>query len=390
MNITPSATSQIRPAQTTLTKRVVAESSLRFGKGIQAGAIESTLAKASKPFFGWPEAMGKFLDNRIPKAVKGFFGQGYFQRLFSMDFQEVPFLPKIGHFGAEIPLGVMLVLAYGFMVGGRVQHALKRASNGDKREVRDIIFRDIPTITILIMGFPILLRVLTRGLIEPIRGIQMMNTQSLFKYSELENMYRVLDSNRLVSLLKNKQNHKGLIQAIDKVMGNRSLSGVSRGLLNRFKRRIEEGIKLVKTSNNPKQLEDIAKQAFGFLKRLDADRAKYLKSLGAGNTTASKGLLGKLTSWFSQTLPPFNEMFSRYAKNSRVWGDAAAFAISIGVLGYGITWFNQWYTEREFQKLQARQKIQPTSSNPFPSAGGKLIFTGTQHPMNLAAPNPSR
>lgn len=283
------------------------------------------------------------------------------------DYKEVVPLPKLGRIVVEPPMGALVALLFGFTLGGRLTHAIHRAVGGDKRELRDIVCRDIPTFTLILFALKPMMAAMSKGL-EKFKGIELVQGAKVFGYSELEDIYRVTSTNRLKSILVNPKNHKGVLAAIDRTMENPSLAHNARALLTRFRRAVKSAINLVPEGGkyNQQVLDTIdkpAREAFKVLQQLDANHSKYISRIGKGRCLVNQGFVEKFIRKFKGNVPAFKDMFAAYAKSSRVWANVVAYGMVIGLLGFGVTAFNQWFTEREYKKLMA-EKAQ-TPPNPF-------------------------
>jgi hypothetical protein len=340
----------------------------RFGSGelVKPSTLENSLFKPAEKFLTMAQRSEKYFDtfiknhpnNPIAKLI-GSIGKNALPKILAQDYHEVASLPKLGRVVVEPPIGALVVLLFGFALSGRLFNAVARAADGDRRELRDILFRDIPTFTLILFALNPMVRLMSQRL-EKLKGIQLVQNGKVFGYSELDNIYRVDSANRLKSILAKPQNTKGVLNAIDNSMKNPHLSPALKSMLGKYKDAVQDAIKIAtnKGAHSP-EFEKAAHKAYKMLNVMEISREGYLKQIGNGQATATSKLIQKFTTDFNNKVPTFNKMFSSYAKSSRVWANAVAFGIVIGLLGFGVTWFNKWFTEKEYEKLTKQQNSKP-------------------------------
>lgn len=345
-------------------------------RGIPATGFTALSQWALTRYEVWANAIAN--SKRLAPGVKG--PLAWFVRNFlDQDYREMASLPKLGKVVAEPPMGALALLLFGFTLGGRVDHALKRAKEGDYREIRDICVRDLTTFVLILFALKPIVKGMSKWL-ENINGIELVKPnmpfgEGVYGFSDLSNMYRVVDPNSLVRIWSNPKNHKGMLQAIDKAMKNPALKPVTRNLMEQYRSVIAQGIAIAeKHQKNPAKaarmteaLGKMADKAFNVLQRLEA---RYARDLAKTKTGAyfSENLFSRMGKFLVSRAPAASEIFSHYARGARVWSVVVANLIQVLLLGFGVTAFNQWFTEREYQKklaeLKARQQQQNNMFNP--------------------------
>lgn len=386
---------------------------------VKPSFMTKTLYPMAERYLTASKRIGDFFDNKVipdPKAA-------WYKRIFrpplrgirwvltefaKQDYHKVANfeLPRMGKWFKGINFGRIILdpspgnfmaFSFGFMLTGRLSHAFKRAFDGEKkdyRELRDIIFRDIPSFIIVIWGMTPAVRTMCTAL-QKWSGIKLVHTDAngarkALSYSELENYFRMKSPNRIMALVLDQENHDGMMTTLKKILHQKdSVAGPARQQLGIFKNKLEAAIKLVNkthlTPENQKAFYDelkalseeaykhlrsaenlrlqsflvddrLPKKAIAYLKKavqkgeLDDDLIQYIdKKLYAGS------LKNRVEGLIRGEIPAFNKMFYYTAKKTRFWADFAALAAIIGILGMGVTWFNEWFTNREFKKLQAQE-----------------------------------
>ena len=292
--------------------------------------------------------------------------KGFITRLADHDYREVASPGIFGSVLVEPPQGALFAILYLFTISGRLKHALNRAVGGDSRELRDIMIRDIPSITIFLYGLNPAMNAMSKGL-EKIGGLRLSpkGVFNAYKYFQLDEMYTVHGPNQLQSLMADGFNEKGVAKAIAGVRRNSYLRGepAMQNALTQFENALMAGFKVSKGAGfdaaNPihlAQLDLHAKQAFQHLNFMEQMRAQSLlnpthqleSSLGS---SAVKRAISRFRGGLESAVPSFRKMFTTHAQMGRVGVSAFGYAIIIGLLGYGVTAFNKWYTEREYARL---------------------------------------
>ena len=145
---------------------------------------------------------------------------------------------------AEMPIGPLMVMFYGFMTPARIHSAIERApikKNGEKdyREVRDVLIRDMTAVTIFLFGLDALNKVMWKGtqehgrmlsatpLAKRIPGIKQafMDTPAKVKilengkavdYLEMSQRFRLNNEGNLIQIAQDPVNREGLPHVIEK------------------------------------------------------------------------------------------------------------------------------------------------------------------------------
>ncbi len=267
---------------------------------------------------------------------------------------------RLGRIVVSPPMGAMFVLLFGFTLIGRLKHAFDRAMGGDKRELRDIAFRDLPTFLIILYMLEPLTNKIGKWL-QKFRGIRLLHGDEMLAYPQLKTNFQINSKNRLMSILQDSTNHKGVINAINKLLRNNNLTSGLKNHLTEFKSLITN---IISTAGKADQAglvrinEALVEKAFHKVQTMDS-------LLDATRKSMNQTFVQKITNGFiGKNIIPFNEMFSQYAKVSRVGADLLGFSIVIGLLGFGVTAFNKWLTEREFKELQSQRSQPATQPKP--------------------------
>ncbi len=292
--------------------------------------------------------------------------KGFITRLADHDYREVASPGIFGRVLVEPPQGALFAILYLFTISGRLKHALNRAVGGDSRELRDIMIRDIPSITIFLYGLNPAMNAMSKGL-EKIGGLRLSpkGVFNSYKYFQLDEMYTLHGHNQLQALMSDGFNEKGVAKAIAGVRNNKFLRGepMVQNVLAQFEESLMAGFKISKGAGfdaaNPAhlaQLEQHAKRAFGHLNYLEQLRhQQYLNPTHQLESTIGsssfKRFIGRFRGGLESAIPSFRKMFTTHAQSYRVGVSAFGYAIIIGLLGYGVTAFNKWYTEREYAQL---------------------------------------
>lgn len=268
-----------------------------------------------------------------------------------------------GKVGVRPPNGAMGITLYFGIIPSRMYAATKRPDI-DKGEYLDILIRDVTGITFFLYALEPIRNFIGRAL-EKRRGIKFMQHGEALSYDALDDMYRVTHPNRLLQLARKPENHKGVRRALDYMANNRYMKAflqedaVAMDQFTRFKQVIGDMMKTVSKDKglqkhsaimNHAGMRDLAKEGYQLLHQLE--HLANERYFGAARHVSARGLR---VSGLSQ-VPSFKNMFARVAVGSRVGIDFAGFAIVTIFLGWGITRFNEWFTEYRHKKEQAAAK----------------------------------
>lgn len=290
--------------------------------------------------------------------------------LANHDYKEMAKLPGLGRVVAEPPIGAMVFLLYACTMVGRLSFAKKRADEGDLREMRDILVRDMTTFPLLLFLYKPMIAWMSKWL-EKQQGIRLTQGKQIFSYSELDDIYRVLGPDRLKAIVADPRNHEGIRHAIDHAMQNKHLPGHLKASTLRQLRLKMENVLEVASKNKPraeilKELDEPVKQAYNLIEKLESFRKTHMAHLRKSAAVQSPKDVEKAMKLFKSNIPAFRDIFSNYARGVRVWSNATAFLIVCGLLGIGVPAFNKWFTEREYQQLQAQRSQRPQPFHPAP------------------------
>ncbi len=397
--LTPMTSSTIRFGNQNISPSVPAQSifhaQVRFGNGGQAAESEKialdTLARASEWVFTRKEAVGDLITKNLINKGGGWEFLGKIlkpvtDKVLEWDYQTLQKLPRLGSVVVEPPIGALIILLYGFTLMGRLSHALHRAIGGDRRELRDIAIRDLPTFSIILFALNPMVNLLSRffqgktaifgrhiKLFPDVKG------QGAFSYSALKDLYTVQSQENLAEIIKlNKADPKGLLNALENtakklgtlVTGNKeqyepvatafdayhqalkTAADTYHGAIKTATDAYDQAVKAAGKSEAGKAVITKAKET------LKAAIAEADEALSPGAATAFNKLKelevakAGLATGLKDHLPSFPEIFASYAKGSRVWANILSYALVIAALGYGVTSFNKWITEREYKKLK--------------------------------------
>lgn len=272
-------------------------------------------------------------------------------------------IPKfnLGRIVVEPSLGTFSVISLGFIIGGRVYHAVKRAVNNDYREVRDILTRDILGMSMMMYGMPPVVWAISKWR-QARRGIQLLGSHEALSYSDLSKTFQVTDPNRLNAILKQPNNHKGLLQALKEIRQAhyaRHFDSEGRFYFDRLENAMNTAI-----AAKESQLRDAAvNRVVSYIQHLDKWRQGYTGSLAQFGKQPNQKMIDAVQELVSHKIPVFSDVFSNYAKRTRNWSSAVSFAIVIFGMGVAIPVFNQWFTEKEYKRVVLRDPAR----NPFAS-----------------------
>lgn len=340
----------------------------RFGNDIvKLNGFERNLYGAASRFLTLSERSERFFTDfiqRHPNSLLarsvGAVGKTVVPNILKHDYCEKAALPKLGKVVVDPPIGALIFLLFGFALTGRLTNALRRASDGDKRELRDIAFRDIPTFGTILFAYKPLVRVLSK-LFQKIHGIQLLQGKHVLGYDELKDIYTVDTANRLKAVLLEPKNHKGVLTSMDKAMHNPNLSSPVKHFLKRYRVAVQECINQIGQTGGAAtpEFEKAAQKAFRFLEILNTHRNHALKKIKEGSGSLAPRFIQKQIKHFNAKVPAFDSLFLSQAKGSRNWVVAISSVAILSLLGFWIPWFNKWYTEREFKKFQAQNSAPP-------------------------------
>ena len=326
----------------------------------------------------------KFLamHHHIPQAVAGKKGmwanlvRWSATNLFDHDYRASVYIPYLGRILAEPTIGAVGWSIIPAVLLTRSYVAVERAINHDYREVRDILIRDIPSMTILVYAQPVLMQKLTQW-IQNHRGIQLLSdrgTGQPLSFSALTETYDIRHPDQLKRLMANRVNRKGTMAAIDAQLRNEVVKG-NRMLvqpLRRLRQLLLTGFNRSSKAHfdadrDAHLLDGLAKEGFELVERLDKTRlaltqgAKRWPVASAGQTNPFlRKLAARDSRQLAKAVPEFSKLFSWYAVASRVQMSVITIGAIVGALGIAIPMFNKLFTEHEYRKLKATTVPVPT------------------------------
>jgi hypothetical protein len=271
----------------------------------------------------------------------------------AFDYQQMEKIPLLGRAIVSPPLGAMAVALYLFGLGSRWGFALKRA-HGDYRELRDISIRDILTFSVVLFALKPMVRA-TSKLIQKSIGIQLvqkaikhpmpdkrflgqlknspigeflLGKEEVFSHSSLEKIYTISSPNRLKTILLNHVSPRGVKKAIEEF--SKTQNSEHQALLKEFQTHLEEAMKAKGVAVNPH-----VEQALNLVEKLETIGAK--------------------------------KIFTNYAQSNWAKPNLLSFLVVGGILGFGIPWFNIWFTKREYKKKMAQVVQAPLNLSKQPA-----------------------
>ncbi len=386
--LTPITSSTIRfGSQKTgsrLSAKPVSQAQVRFGNGVPgtvSGTEQKSLLEAVANFaqdaFNLKERTANWIDNSGTPKFIGNIAKAVTEKLFDWDYQIMAKLPVAGSVVVEPPIGALIILLFGFTLTGRLFHALHRAIGGDRRELRDIMIRDLPTFSLILFALKPSVKKLSQ-IFQKLRHITLLPKKGdAFSYSVLKDLYTVQSKENLAKIFEmNKEDPQGLLNALENT--GKKLGALAEhneqykplvtafdayhkaieNAFNAYRKAIEEAAKntaqgAAKTAVNAEAGESFKDAAAAVIQKVEP--VETLKNAAATvfdkfkGLESAKALLGED---LRKGLPSFPEIFASYAKGSRVWANIISYAVVIAALGYGVTAINKWITEREYKKLK--------------------------------------
>lgn len=172
-----------------------------------------------------------------------------------------------------------------FMLGARI------VTSRDKDERREVMVRDIPTITIASLGVPILSKLIAQKLIQPKSGFAIMDEggKSITSYDNIDDLYRY-----------NKDLHSGFngfSERLNKLGGNlkKIYSSLSDEVKNKLSNFSSDNKKFMEELNSNKELLETIKTGMTGKENAVLKRASFLKTvptiLGFATVLGSIGIL---------------------------------------------------------------------------------------------------
>lgn len=285
------------------------------------------------------------------------------QALFKYDFQKrIPFF-NMGKIAIEPPKGAFGSILYLGIIPSRLYAASLRP-NVDKGEYIDILIRDLVGITAFVFMLGPLRNYFAKYLGKS-TGLNLLNSENrALGYSELVNMYRINHPNRLIYIASDRRNYRGMMSAM-KQLNEHTVVQQLKKMSPDFKQRysemrdfmlqfIDEMTKRGYSKNQFHQatkdpeIRTLANKGYKMMMALERDLQREIYS-----PVANIGKLGLKFSKLYQA-PSVSRVFAQFACGKRVWVDVLGFALTIAFMGYGLTAFNEWYTNyrRGNQKIK--------------------------------------
>lgn len=304
--------------------------------------------------------MGRALEKAGP--IKRFFVKvagNIGEKLGKNDFCEFaqPNWPKMKF--AEPSQGSLMWMMYIGLLGARAHRAYQRGElpNGkrDYREMMDVFRRDMWGITLYIFGLFTVNKWLAQ-LTQGMSGLKLANKKgAIITFSEHDINAHLANEKVLAAHMK-QGNLKGLLKAANHngylgvpqelAQANPQAAKTLDGLILQFRRSLNPLSKLssaaVEAGRHHDQIHRVSQQAMPLLNKLAAAQESTLKSLMTSPATQS-------APWVKRW-QPYKDFFAHYAKNQRAPLDLYSCIALFILLGYGPIWFNQWWTERQYNK----------------------------------------
>lgn len=319
--------------------------------------LTRSLYPAAEWFFTLPEKVDGFVNRStirppsagtpltlpskiINGAVKGM--GAVTKMMIDYDYREFPKLFKFSI--SEPPIGALILLLYPFTIGPR----LIRAAERDKREIGDVMRRDLTAITIFLFALKPLVNGMNR-LKEMFDGMKLVDTEAkglfgkVFTYTQFDKLYTITNPNTLQAILENG-NEKAVIRAINVLTDN----GLAKHNYPQLQDKITALRKLAQDKLQNAAQKDVAgfsQEAFKIIEEMEALRKNPSTKLGTQ--------LGHKVTKLVEDLPNFQQFFARYAKTRRLPIDALSFMAVIVGIGWFPVWFNAHWNKKQFEREQA-------------------------------------
>lgn len=327
------------------------EKPLKFG--VRSNTKIAVQKSWGELFFTMPDRFNRYatkhwVDDKLPlpKQKMGQFAKWFTSQWLQHDFTDVKGIPSVG-FGRHLvmpPMGAVAIIVILSTLSARLYYALKRSQGNDNRELGDILRRDIPTLGLLVFAQEPLVQGMTQ-LLQDRHGIQLLAKQtdkskglwhSIFKnileheltYSELDRYYRITHQNRLMNILQNPNNHRGALQVLNDT-ALKSMSHQQQHYFRQFSQHVRNAIRLAK---RPASIEKVVMKAYTALKEFENAGLRSTHNLN------------------------IRHIFSDYAKHARHGSVLFSLAIIVGLLGYGVTRFNEWWSIRQYKALLKEER----------------------------------
>ncbi len=318
------------------------------------GKMTETLYPKARQFFELGGRIAESSQNKgyLTRKVGTFVGS----KLLNYDYHEFPLL-KIGKRNIKISepaMGSLILLLYLFTVAPR----LYRAAQRDKREVGDVLRRDLTAISLFLFALKPMVKFLNK-IKEKRDGLKLMDDQAgkVMSYKQFAQNY-FIDSPKALEAIVKEGNKKGLLKALGQLEDteiqkhlNPDEYGKIQQMLNRFKAQVR---KMVEAEKDPERFKQLAQEAYQTL--MEA-------------TDSQKGAIEKLKSTLSEVQfekvakklngDHYKSFVSRYAKFNRLPADLAGFLMVIGAIGWFPVWFNDvWTRKKHAEKLATHRQQQ--------------------------------
>lgn len=287
-----------------------------------------------------------------------------FTKAFSNhDYSGMFSLGKLGRVGVIPPLGAIATIVIPVTLLGRLYCSSKRSSLLDSREVGDILRRDIPTLAILVFMLDPLLQSMT-NVMQKRQGLQLMthlkdakNSSGLLdsmlrgfttsahplSYTQLDRYYTLNSPSRLAHILSDKFNHPGVTTALRR-FGKAGLNPEQQKLLEQFSTTLQNAMTQA-SKTSLKSDTPVIQKLFQQMSQFDTLAVSAGKSL-------------KIRSFIAD-----------YAKIARHISAFTGLAIIVGLLGFGVTKFNEWWAISQYNRMIRKESDHYMKGHPRQIAG---------------------
>lgn len=270
---------------------------------------------------------------KLANVATVFLDHDYVKRISMFNWGKVAIRPPLGSLGLIIYLGAMPSRLY----------AASLRPDTDKGEYLDIIIRDLVSISAFVFWLDPM-RKFTANMFKHFgRSNTLSYKNEIFSYNEMDTLYRLTHPNRLLSLVSRRSRHKRVVAALETTLKNKNFVALMKQKPE-IARNVEaftavfkqmRGFIVKDMDNNYEkvhghpELRKLANKGYDLAQKIETGIINYLKK-NAGTKIGH--------------IPSFKNAFAAAGSQGRLWIDLISFAAVTAFLGFGVTWFNEWFT----------------------------------------------
>lgn len=284
-------------------------------------------------------------------------GPGEALRLFTQwDYNRV----VSGDWLMQTAMGGIVFQMFGTILPMRLFQAWQRADryedgSWDKREFYDVLRRDVPTLLLLVFALDPLRDRVMMPLLEKIGRIRLHQPGGgpPLDFRQLADTYGLQNAGQLVHLLEaDPRNREGIHDAVRLMptFGLEALNDAKQTVTHH----VRELVEAIETGLGQPERLARAGRVLATLDEMNGFRNGLRETMAHSYDVRAKFVQKPMLGLFRKYYPDYRKFMARYAQLMRLPADALAFTTVLGLLGYGVVAFNDFWNRHQWQRAHAK------------------------------------